>query len=79
MKKIIDQLISKHGFEVLAEICGVTRPAIHKWKKKGRFPRTEWTGETNYAQRIAEFDPEFTKSELLELPSTDGKESAEAG
>jgi hypothetical protein len=41
------------GIQPLSKACGVTVPAIRKWLMAGRMPRTEWTGETTYAE-IAE-------------------------
>ncbi|MGX1958415.1 Cro/Cl family transcriptional regulator [Serratia proteamaculans] len=38
---------------VVAEACGLTPKAIYKWMERGSLPRTEFTGETNYAERIA--------------------------
>ena len=52
-----------HG---LAEVCLVTRPAVLRWRKRGRLPRTEWTGETHYAEAIeAATNGAVTKTELL--------------
>lgn len=31
----------------------VTYQAILKWARQGRLPRTEWTGETQYAKAMA--------------------------
>ena len=36
-----------------AKACGVVYQAVQKWRAKGRLPRTEHTGETNHAERIA--------------------------
>lgn len=36
-----------------AEICERSVTAIQKWQSKGCLPRTEYTGKTNYAQRLA--------------------------
>ena len=66
-KNIIEQLISTHGTTAIARVCGVSVPAVYKWIRVGRLPRTEWTGETNYAQKISEFDPGFSVEELLTL------------
>ena len=41
------------GLSALAMHCDVTYQAVRKWEKKGRLPRTEYTGETDYAARIA--------------------------
>ena len=49
ISEAIQKAKSKTAF---AAVCGVSRPAIDKWEKKGRLPRTEWTGETTYAEKI---------------------------
>jgi predicted DNA-binding transcriptional regulator AlpA len=61
---------------VLAGICTVSPVAVYKWIKKGRLPRTEWTGETNYAGAIAQAlagradpDDRMTRDDLLQLPA----------
>ena len=38
---------------VVAEVCGRTPKAIYKWIERGSLPRTEFTGETEYAEKIA--------------------------
>lgn len=38
---------------VVAEVCGLTPKAIYKWIERGSLPRTEFTGETEYADKIA--------------------------
>ena len=60
---------------VISSLCSVSPVAVYKWLKKGRLPRTEWTGETNYAEIIAqacaehpEINPPITREQLLQLP-----------
>jgi len=48
----IIELIEKKGQTAIANICRVSQPAVFKWSVTGRLPRTEWTGETNYAEKI---------------------------
>ena len=36
-----------------AKVCGVRRQAVDKWVTKGALPRTDYTGETRYAERLA--------------------------
>ncbi|SEH87217.1 hypothetical protein [Stutzerimonas xanthomarina] len=49
-----------------AEICGIRRQAIDKWLARGSLPRTEYTGETNYASRLADAsNGDFTAEWLL--------------
>jgi DNA-binding transcriptional regulator YdaS (Cro superfamily) len=58
------------GGTALAKTCGVSAPAVHKWLKQGRLPRTEWTGETDYASRIVEaLGGRMTREQLLERPA----------
>jgi hypothetical protein len=68
LKTTVDGL----GVPVTASICSVSPVAVYKWLKKGRLPRTEWTGETNYAAAIAEASKgtpfECTREQLLQLP-----------
>lgn len=50
----------------LSRVCGVSNTSVHRWKKKGCLPRTEWTGETRYAELIeAATQSAVTKAELL--------------
>jgi hypothetical protein len=41
------------GFEALGRVCDTSGNAIKKWVAKGRPPRTEYSGETQYAKQIA--------------------------
>lgn len=40
------------SFERLGAVCGTTGRAVRKWRDAGRLPRTEYSGETDYAARI---------------------------
>lgn len=61
----IDQI----GLQELARHLGVTYQAIRKWEAAGRLPRTEWTGETDYATRIVELaGGSVSRADLLRLP-----------
>lgn len=37
----------------MARECGITNQAYLRWMRLGRFPRTDFTGETDYAGTIA--------------------------
>ncbi|WP_322528954.1 hypothetical protein R5R73_04765 [Salinicola sp. LHM] len=55
------------GVTSCARICQVTPPAVRKWLHRGRLPRTEYTGETQHAKRMAAAsDGAFTAEWLLE-------------
>jgi hypothetical protein len=41
------------SYDALGKACGgLSGKAVMKWRDKGRPPRTEYTGETNYAKLI---------------------------
>jgi ribosomal protein S11 len=55
------------GYEKTGRICGVSGKAVQKWAKAGRLPRTEATGETDYAAKMAAADADgrVNKESLL--------------
>lgn len=52
-----------------AKVCGLSRQSVDKWVARGQLPRTEYTGETTYAARLAahaaELGNSFTAEWLL--------------
>jgi hypothetical protein len=54
------------GLGNLAKELKVSGQAIRKWERAGRMPRTEWTGETSYAEQIEQLTAgQVTKARLL--------------
>jgi len=54
------------GLLPLARDMGVSYQAVQKWQRAGRMPRTEWTGETTYSQRIEALTArQVTRDQLL--------------
>ena len=47
------EVIKSVRVSVVADVCGLTPKAIYKWLERGSLPRTEFTGETKYADKIA--------------------------
>lgn len=40
------------SYSAIGRVCGVSFVAVLQWRKRGRLPRTEYTGETQYAIQI---------------------------
>ncbi|MGZ8954486.1 MAG: hypothetical protein ACXW0Q_07390 [Methylovulum sp.] len=54
------------SYDALGKACGdLSGKAVMKWRDKGRPPRTEYTGETNYAKLIEDATDGQVKSEDL--------------
>lgn len=61
------EAIKEVGVITISSACGCSVRSIYKWMKKGCLPRTDFTGETNYAAKIArashgKFSTEFIKA-----------------
>lgn len=56
------------GLVALARGLGVTHQAVRKWEIAGRLPRTEWTGETRYAETIERLTGGAVTKALLLMP-----------
>lgn len=62
----LQQAVKRLGLIRLARELGVTHQALYKWERRGKLPRTEWTGETKYSERIeALTGGQVTKAQLL--------------
>lgn len=71
-ENLISQAIKIVGLSKLAAICGIRYQSLQKWQAKGRLPRTDWTGETDYASRIEEATKgAVTRDQLLNLKRND--------
>lgn len=44
-----------------------TPKAVRKWRLAGKLPRTEATGETTYAEQMAQADPRINADELIQV------------
>jgi hypothetical protein len=49
---LIEHAAQLVGVRALARACGISYEALTKWRKAGRLPRTDLTGETYYATAI---------------------------
>ncbi|WP_285643223.1 hypothetical protein [Pseudomonas sp. NBRC 100443] len=50
---VADAVALAGGAIAVAKACGKSRQAVDKWVRSNQLPRTEYTGETDYADRIA--------------------------
>ena len=58
--------IKKIGLTPVARKCGIKPSSVSKWRNRGALPRTDYTGETDYAGAIAELSQgEFSREDLL--------------
>lgn len=51
MDPLEQAIVQIGGVGKLATAIGVKGQTLHHWRKRG-MPRTDWTGETDYAKRI---------------------------
>lgn len=58
------------GVQAVAKACDVSPRAVYKWVAREKLPRTDYSGETAYANTIAKMPGcNFTAKELL-FPAT---------
>ena len=70
-ENLISQAIEIVGLCKLAKACGVRHQSVYRWVDAGRLPRSDWTGETDYASRIEiATGGRITRAQLLDLKST---------
>lgn len=65
---VLAKAVREIGGQVKAgEVCGVTAAVIGRWIRQQHLPRTEYTGETNYAEALADASGGlFTREYILE-------------
>lgn len=50
----------------IAKRLGISYQSMNQWHDKNKLPRTEWSGETNWAQKIQELtEGKVTVTDLL--------------
>lgn len=65
----LDEAIRRVGnMSIMARALGLTPKAVRKWKLAKRLPRTEYTGETDYASCIERLTQgAVTRQQLLAM------------
>lgn len=64
VKKIINDA---GGVSTVALAIDLTERSIYKWIEKGAFPRSEYTGETDYAYQIEKLSKKYTREQILQI------------
>ena len=68
---LISQAIDLVGLCKLARLCGVRHQSVYGWVKASRLPRSDWTGENEYASCIEiATGGRITRAQLLDLKPT---------
>jgi len=67
MSSLRSAIDSVGGVAECARICGISKRGVYKWIHRNSLPRTEYTGETHHAERMAAASGgAFTAKWLLE-------------
>jgi len=62
------------SFDAVGEACGgLSGKAVMKWRDKGAPPRTEYTGETQYAKNLEKATNRQVKASMLLPPRLGNK------
>jgi hypothetical protein len=61
----IKDLIEELGITAVARACQVKPPTVHRWKCRNKLPRTDYTGETEYAKAIARLRGGISYKQIL--------------
>jgi hypothetical protein len=71
---IREAVVEAGGPGIVASEFGLSVQAVYKWMNKG-LPRSDWTGETDYASVIARLakDKRFSRDRLLEYSKSHRK------
>lgn len=60
-------ILAAGGVAKVAQAVNLTERAVYKWIQKNALPRSEYTGESDYASVIATLNTKLSKEEILEL------------
>lgn len=72
-QKTLREQLTSVGVASAAKTCGLTVRAVYKWIDRGRLPRTEYTGETDYAKQLEEATNGAVTAQELLNPKADAE------
>lgn len=67
MNSVRDVIHDAGGVSVVALALKLSERSIYKWIEKDSFPRSEYTGESNYVNVIAGLSKNFSKEKILKI------------
>ncbi|WP_343619666.1 hypothetical protein [Acinetobacter proteolyticus] len=67
MNSVKDVIHDAGGVPVVALAVKLSERSIYKWIEKDAFPRSEYTGESNYINTIANLSKNFSKEKILKI------------
>ncbi|MDH0562873.1 hypothetical protein [Acinetobacter courvalinii] len=67
MNSVKDVIHDAGGVSVVAVAVQLSERSIYKWIEKNAFPRSEYTGESNYIDTIAELSKKYSKEKILKI------------
>ncbi|WP_288364766.1 hypothetical protein [uncultured Acinetobacter sp.] len=67
MISVKDVIHDAGGVSVVASAVQLSERSIYKWIEKNAFPRSEYTGESNYINTIADLSKNFSKEKILKI------------
>lgn len=67
MNTVKDVIHDAGGVPAVALAVQLSERSIYKWIEKNSFPRSEYTGESNYVNVIAELSEKFSKEKILKI------------
>ena len=67
MSTIKEVIHDAGGVPTVALAVKLSERSVYKWIEKNALPRSEYTGESNYAASIAKLTKKFTKEKILQI------------
>ena len=67
MSTVKDVIADAGGVSVVAMAVKLSERSIYKWIEKNSFPRSEYTGESDYVSVITELSKRFSKEKILKI------------
>lgn len=67
MSSVKDVIHDAGGVHTVAIAVQLSDRSVYKWIEKNAFPRSEYTGESNYINVIAKLSKNYSKEKILKI------------